>query len=137
MTSAQSSKQIKAFVKKAMKKERLEKSIQKDIVTWLTENVPGEKLINKIHGSPFQRAGMPDICMYWNGTSWHFEVKKPGEEPTEIQKKTIIKLRRSGNHAWVVRSVEEVTNVMTQHIDHRMNGRCHWCEGLNGNLEVA
>ena len=107
---------LEKSTKKAQKKTRKEANIQKDIVDWLKDNIPGDKEIRKIHGSAFQKAGYPDLEMFWLGTTWSFEVKRPGENPTPLQTAKIKALRKTGNHVWVVRSVEDMEKYMSNHI---------------------
>jgi len=52
--------------------------------------------------------GQPDILACYAGRTLALEVKRPGEQPTEIQKSTLKKWADAGAVAGVVRSVEDV-----------------------------
>ena len=64
----------------------------------------------KVHGSHFQRAGIPDLLVCYRGRFLAFELKHPtdGSGPTELQKRELLSLERAGAVAAVVRSVEEM-----------------------------
>jgi hypothetical protein len=62
----------------------------------------------KIHGSPYQRAGLPDIIGCINGLFFGLEVKMPGEELEPLQDLEIKAIRTKGKgYATHVTSVEE------------------------------
>jgi hypothetical protein len=67
-------------------------------------------VVFKIHGGPYQAAGIPDLYYAEAGKSFWFEVKQPGEPHpvTALQQKTINDLRKQQVRAEVVHSVEEV-----------------------------
>jgi Holliday junction resolvase len=66
----------------------------------------------KTHGGPFQKSGLPDILGCWKGRFVGFEVKRPGKNPTEIQKNTIKEIIKAGGIAKIVTSVDEVLNLI-------------------------
>ena len=39
----------------------------------------------KIHGGPYQLAGVPDVLCLKRGRAVFLEVKQPGKKPTQIQ----------------------------------------------------
>jgi len=110
--------QIENFIRRSKSKNRLEKDIQADIVDWLEENLPGPKMIRKIHGNMYQRAGFPDLEIFWKSMVWCIEIKRKGKDTTPLQKNTIAHLRRIGIHAWVADSVESVQLNMGSHISN-------------------
>lgn len=73
----------------------------------------------KVHGSPYQRAGDPDlrgaVPIFFKNGSWpvaefvHFqvEVKLPGEEPDELQEERLRQWELYGYTVGVARSVDE------------------------------
>jgi hypothetical protein len=63
----------------------------------------------KIHGGPFQAAGIPDLLGCVQGRFFAFEVKHPDQnsETSELQKKNIREIRCNGGTAEVVESLEE------------------------------
>lgn len=76
-----------------------------------------DAMIVKIHGGPYQTAGLPDLMVIVNGRAYGFEVKKQrlGESAehaygraTLPQQKRLADLRRAGGIGAVVLSVEEV-----------------------------
>jgi hypothetical protein len=66
----------------------------------------------KLHGGPYQRAGMPDLVVVYAGGVFFFEVKSENGEPTRLQLFTIEQLKMAGATAMVVRSVDEVKRVL-------------------------
>lgn len=98
------------------KNTRSEKLIQKEIVEWLQENLPGEKFIKKIHGNMYQ-SSLPDLLILWRGRSWWMEVKKIGKKATPLQLETILRIRKTNNHAFVVRGVEDVKQFILPHLE--------------------
>ena len=63
----------------------------------------------KIHGGPYQEAGVSDIIGCYNGIFYALEVKLPGKEKklTPIQKAFIEDINASGGKATMITSVEE------------------------------
>ena len=62
----------------------------------------------KIHGSPYQIAGMSDLQLLKRGRCIFFEVKQPGKKPTPIQVARMEELEKSaGCPCRVVTSPEE------------------------------
>lgn len=47
----------------------------------------------KIHGGPYQRAGIPDLLVIIKGHAFFFEVKVPGKKLTDLQWHTIREIR--------------------------------------------
>jgi|SRR5215831_30123 len=77
----------------------------------LTENVGGYFV--KIHGSPYQRAGLPDILGCVEGLFFGLEVKLPGEKPTPLQEYEMKAIRTLGKgHAAVVTSPEQAVSLV-------------------------
>ena len=66
----------------------------------------------KLHGGPMQRAGLPDLLVIHQSVAHFFEVKSKTGEPTALQVHTICRLQRAGAMACVVRSVDEVRNIL-------------------------
>ncbi len=85
-----------------------ESRLQKKIQDALREKFPGIFLF-KMWGSPFVPAGLPDLIINYRGRFIALEVKLPrkSSKPSDIQIKTIERIRRSGGVAGIVRSVEE------------------------------
>lgn len=51
--------------------------------------------------------GAPDIIALWHGNLWAFEVKAPGNYPTETQRECGEHIERMGGRWAVVRSVDQ------------------------------
>lgn len=76
-----------------------------------------DAMIVKVHGGPYQTAGLPDLLIVIDGRAYGFEVKKQrlGESAehaygraTLPQQKRLADLRRAGGVGAVVLSVDEV-----------------------------
>lgn len=64
--------------------------------------------VMKIHGGPYQLAGVPDLLCINRGRAVFLEVKRPGEKPTAIQVQRMNEIQRVGGAAChVVTSKEE------------------------------
>ena len=83
----------------------MEKDIVKKIMAYL-RTIPG-CFCWKEHGGMYGTAGIPDIIACIDGRFYCLEVKTDTGKPTELQKATIRKIRKSGGTAGVVRSVED------------------------------
>lgn len=85
-----------------------ETSLVKKIMTWL-EADGGWWM--KVHGSPFQKAGVPDIIGCYKGRFTGIEVKMPGNYPTLIQRACMNLLKAAGARVGVAYSVEEALEI--------------------------
>ncbi|MCU7521923.1 MAG: VRR-NUC domain-containing protein [Ignavibacteria bacterium] len=65
----------------------------------------------KVHGSPFQRAGIPDIIGCYEGRFIGIEVKCPGNGPTMIQDHTMKLLKKVGARVGVAYNVQEALDI--------------------------
>ena len=86
-----------------------EATIQKNIARYL-KNLGAWCL--KVHGSHYQRAGVPDLLCCYKGRFYAFEVKRPGERATPIQSHELEQVQTAGGTATVVTSVEDVQKAM-------------------------
>lgn len=68
--------------------------------------------LKKIHGSPYQEAGIPDLVGCFKGYFVGMEVKQPGEEPTPIQRANINDIISAGGYARVIDSVKEAVRFL-------------------------
>lgn len=68
----------------------------------------------KEHGGMYGTAGIPDIIACIKGRFYAFEVKTPVGKTTALQDATIRKIRKCGGQAFVVRSVDEVKEILNQ-----------------------
>lgn len=70
----------------------------------------------KIHGGPYQLAGLPDLLCLQRGYAVWLEVKQPGKKPTEIQKRRMAELEaRGGTPCHVVTTKEEASAILRTH----------------------
>jgi hypothetical protein len=67
----------------------------------------------KTHGSVYS-AGQPDLLGCYQGRTLALEVKRPGGRPTKLQLATLEKWRNAGAIAAVVRSVEDVRELLEE-----------------------
>ena len=65
----------------------------------------------KVHGGPYQVAGVPDLLCCVRGRLIGLEVKVGSNNATPLQEKTMADIRAAGGIAAVVRSVEEALEV--------------------------
>lgn len=93
-----------------MKRLPLEKTITKEILSWLRAH--GFWAV-KIHGGPFQRAGLPDIIACKKGRFFAFEVKRPGGQLTTLQRGTLMDLSNHGAVAAPVYSLDSLISNLT------------------------
>lgn len=61
----------------------------------------------KVHGGPFQRAGIPDFVGCYRGRFFAIEVKQPGKIPTPLQLIVMRELQEAGATVCVATSVAE------------------------------
>lgn len=66
----------------------------------------------KVHGSEFQRAGVPDILFWKGGVPFAFEVKTMRGRVSKIQKVQLERMERAGVVCAVVRSVAEARAIL-------------------------
>ena len=90
--------------------------LERDIVKAIRKMVNDEfgGISEKLHGSPYQNAGLPDLAVLVQGRWLWLEVKRLGGKVTEIQKHLHEKWRGHGATVAVVYSVEEARSVITQ-----------------------
>jgi hypothetical protein len=82
----------------------------------------------KTWGGPFQPSGLPDLLGCFNGHFFSFEVKEPGEEPSEIQLETIADIQKAGGIATVIETAEEAISTL-EAIRRLPKGRSHILSG--------
>jgi hypothetical protein len=84
-----------------------ENDLQKKIVKVL--NSYEGTFFTRIHGSPYQRMGLPDVVGVWQGTFYGLEVKLPGKERnlTAIQQRTLDKINAAGGIGEMVTTVDQ------------------------------
>lgn len=83
-----------------------EAALVRKILAWLREQP--ETWVMKVHGSPMQVAGIPDLIGVQGGRFFGLEVKLPGGKATLLQDAVMRKIEAAGGVVGVVRSVDEV-----------------------------
>lgn len=68
----------------------------------------------KEHGGMYGTAGIPDIICCYRGKFVAFEVKNAKGKTTTLQESVISKIQNCGGKAVVVRSVDEVRNLLEE-----------------------
>ena len=69
----------------------------------------------KVHGGPYQSAGIPDLIGCVNGRFFGLEVKMPGgKKATKLQAATLLKIKNAGGVAFVITSVEEAIGLVQE-----------------------
>ena len=66
----------------------------------------------KVHGSPYQQVGVPDLLVGYKGRFYAMEVKRPGGRLTPVQAKVIEEIKASGSVAGRVESIEEAMKLL-------------------------
>lgn len=69
-------------------------------------------MIFKIHGNPYQVAGIPDLVCCINGRFVGLEVKCPGKNATEIQQAVLNRISQARGISGVVHSISEALEVL-------------------------
>jgi hypothetical protein len=63
------------------------------------------------------QVGFPDLLVIWQGAVWGFEVKAPGNYPTEAQRATGAALEAQGARWAVVQSVDDAAACVAAWMD--------------------
>lgn len=93
--------------------QKPESRLQRKIRDALVKNFGG--LWDKIHGGPYQSAGIGDIVGCCRGRYFNIEVKMPGNKPTELQAKRIRDVNANGGCGAWVDSVEDAIDVVNEY----------------------
>ena len=99
---------------------KLEKKIQAEILEYLRGNHRKSKQgiggwwINNHGGDPYMPRGIPDITGCYHGKFAAIEVKRPGETPTTIQKKTMGEIEAAGGKVIVAYSLDDVVKMISE-----------------------
>jgi len=88
----------------------LEKDITAAIMRYL-KTVP-HCFYFKEHGGQYGTAGLPDLILCYRGRFVAFEVKTLSGRPSKLQEITIAKIKAAKGEACIVRSVEEVKQIL-------------------------
>src|SRR5215831_18376767 len=69
-------------------------------------------LYRKRHGTAFGTKGDPDLYLLWHGVHVEIELKRPGEDPTPLQRERLAEWEAYGAPTKVVHSVEELRSFL-------------------------
>lgn len=107
-------KEAEAYIRERMPKESY---FQKKIIEWINTNIPN-CIIWKEAAGPYSRQGLPDITCIVNGKYFGFEVKRPFiGKLSEIQRRTIEKIRVAGGRVEVVSFPSEVAKILVPEVN--------------------
>ena len=88
----------------------LESAITRRIVAALQQR---KWWVMKIHGGPYQMAGVPDLLCIRRGVTRWLEVKQPGKRPTPLQTRRMLEIEReAGTLCHVVCSMDEALTAL-------------------------
>lgn len=66
----------------------------------------------KVHGSPAQAVGIPDLLICYRGLFVAIEVKLPGNSPTKIQQYVMKQIEKAGGIVAVAYSLQDGLDVI-------------------------
>lgn len=92
-----------------------ETTLAKKVLDYLN-SLPECKAI-KIHGNMYTQTGTPDIVGCIKGRMFLFELKVPGNKPTEIQERRLREWRAAGALAEVIYSMGELKAKISLYIE--------------------
>jgi Holliday junction resolvase len=78
--------------------------------------------VMKIHGGPYQLAGVPDLLCLKDGRALFLEVKQPGKKPTALQVQRMHEIERVGGATCRVVTSKEEANAWLR-TDKKSRGR--------------
>lgn len=84
-----------------------------EIDAFLKKLGPERVYFFKPYMAGFGKSGVPDYCICITGAFWSIEVKRPGKEPTAIQKRRMEEVQWAGGHA-VAGTAEVVIETVTR-----------------------
>lgn len=79
---------------------------------WKRQSEPLE--YRKVHGSPMQQRGEPDLDICYHGRSVKIELKAPGKRATPLQLHRLQKWAAAGAVVGVARSVDDVASILAE-----------------------
>jgi hypothetical protein len=88
-----------------------ESNLKRQVMRMLSAEFPGA-VVRKRHGTVYTTAGDPDLMILFRGVHIECELKRPGEQPTQIQVHRLQQWSAAGAVTAVVHSVVEMRQVM-------------------------
>jgi len=67
----------------------------------------------KVHGGPYQAAGVPDVLVLRHGVLFGIELKRPGEVPTPLQQHQLDAIERAGGRTAIIFTTTPTSEVIT------------------------
>lgn len=94
-----------------------EKDIQKKIIAELKKAHP-DAFFHKVTLMQYSEAGLPDLLMIKKGHYFGFEIKRPAPlgNVTDLQEKTMERIRGAGGTAEVITSADEANEIIKKYI---------------------
>ena len=91
-----------------------EATLTRHCIAWLREIRRAGRRVHwlKIHGSGMQRAGEPDLLIVIDGRAFFCELKTELNKASALQKRRLAQWRSAGARAEVVRSVDDLTDLL-------------------------
>lgn len=95
----------------------LEKDVQKKIIADLKKAHP-DAFFHKVTLMQYSEAGLPDLLMIKNGHYFGFEIKRPAPlgTVTDLQEKTMERIRAAGGTAEVITSADEANEIIKKYL---------------------
>lgn len=99
--------------RKMLKATRIstEASLKSQVMRMLAKEFPAA-LVRKRHGTVYTVTGDPDLTILFHGMHIECELKRMGQEPTQLQAARLEAWRRAGALTAVIRSVQEMRDLM-------------------------
>jgi hypothetical protein len=88
-----------------------ESNLKRQVMRMLSAEYPGA-VVRKRHGTVYSTAGDPDLMILYLGVHIECELKRPGEQPTQIQIHRLQQWANAGAITAVVHSVAEMRQVL-------------------------
>lgn len=111
----------KKSTEEAMAKKR-ETRRQQKIQKLLRKEFGRDIWFFKVHGGPFQMAGVPDILGCLRGIFFGFEVKEEDGELSDIQIEVMWDIRRAGGVARSIIDPQEAVSILRKALDKAEGG---------------
>ena len=89
-----------------------ETTLQQNIAKAIKRRFGKRAWVMKVHGGPYQKAGVPDLLVIIDGRAYWLEVKMPGETPEPIQVAVMRELVDVGCRVAVVTSVDSALSAL-------------------------
>lgn len=93
--------------------EKLEKQLHADITSFLRMKGVRVVIHSRTDRKSTNNVGLPDLCFVFNSTPMAFEVKRPGKNPSPEQEVCIHDMQMDGWSVYVVRSLQEVRDILS------------------------